>query len=366
MRSGLPEQKQVKDQILENLGEFRLLNEIVIPVLSSVAVGKGLGDDVSYIPVRNGEEYLAITCDVGPKPLIWSLGEESFWSWGWYCVACNVSDLASAGAEPLAFTSSVEAPNTMPTSAFREFFEGMAAACRELSIPNAGGNIRTAPRFACHGTAIGLVDKGRLVTRNGCQPGDVIVVIGESGLFTATYLKARSTGFTSLGEEDKNVLLRPNTQIRQMTKLRKAGFVRAASDNSDGLLGTFLNIAERSNCTIEVDLDNLYIPETVRDVAKNEGVNPLNLVFMWGDWQVVVAIPPNIVDSFKAFASREGITYSLFGRAVVGPPSVYGVCGSKSILMNIFRNENFLSSSYNVSVEDHIDYMLHAPLFANE
>lgn len=356
----------MEDQVLENYGEFRLLNEIVIPTLSGVAAGKGLGDDVSYVPLSDSEEYLAITCDVGPKPLIWALGEESFWSWGWYCVASNVSDLASAGAEPLAFTSSVEAPSNMPTSAFRDFFEGMASACRKLCMPNAGGNIRAAPRFACHGTAIGWVRKGALLTRDGCHPGDLIVGIGESGRFATAYLKARAMGFASLREEDKNVLLCPKTQIREMVKLRQAGLAHAASDNSDGLLGTFFNIAERSNCAIELDFDNLDIPNAVRDIAKDQGLNPWNLVFMWGDWQVVVAIPPDLVGNFEAFATREGIAYTFFGRAIVGPPGVYGVRNSQSKPMNILRNENFLPNSYNASMKDHIEYMLHAPLFVSD
>jgi thiamine monophosphate kinase len=124
-----------------------------------------------------------------------------------------------------------------------------------------------------------------------------------------------------------------------------------------------LNIAERSNCAIDLDLDDMFIPQYIKDVAKEAGVNPWNIVFMWGDWQVIAAIPAELRDDFEIFTAQEGIVYSVFGKASAGRPSVYGSEGDKRRVMNVFRNENFTSGSYNTSVRSHLDYMLHAPIF---
>jgi thiamine-monophosphate kinase len=350
-------------QTLKDLGEFHLISNVIIPTLKDITVEKGLGDDVAYVPVPGMPGYLAITCDVGPKPLVWSLGEESLWSWGWYCVACNVSDLASAGAKPIAFTSSVEAPNDLQALSFQNLFEGMAAACKAMSIPNAGGNIRMAPRLAAHGTAIGWVNSKTLLTREGCKNGDTIVVIGKTGDFVTAYLKARYNGFNSLNDNEKDVLIKPKTQLVEMFALHQAGFIRAASDNSDGLLGTFMNLAESSKCSIKLELDNLKIPNSIKNIAKIEKIDPLNILFMWGDWQVVAAIPEELEEKFKIYASEKNISYTIFGKAKKGEPGVYAKIESKTKKMKILRNENFIQDSYNKSIESHLNYMLKTSLF---
>ena len=177
---------------LRDWGEFRLLREVIFPALHGVSVPHGLGDDVGYVSFPGLRGQLVVTSDAGPRPLAFDLIDNPFWSWGWYAVLANVSDLASAGATPVAFTSSVEAPDDMPVSDFRSAFEGMAAACHEFGIPNAGGNIKTGPRFCCHGTAIGAVPSGSALTRRGCRPGDAIVAIGECGRFIACYQIGRA------------------------------------------------------------------------------------------------------------------------------------------------------------------------------
>src|SRR5580700_6482300 len=96
---------------LSDWGEFRLINEIILPILGPSTGSHAAGDDCAYFSAPAGS--FAVTSDVGPKPLVWQIGHESYFTWGWYAVAINASDIASAGAEPLAFTSSVEAPSSM-------------------------------------------------------------------------------------------------------------------------------------------------------------------------------------------------------------------------------------------------------------
>lgn len=352
-------------ETLADWGEFRLLNEIVLPALEDTSLFP-LGDDCAYVQIPESGRSLVITSDAAPKPLVWNLGHRSFWTWGWYALLINISDLAAAGAKPLAFTSSVEAPSSMLIDDFREFFSGMATACREFAISNAGGNIRTAPRFECHGTAIGTVKKGKLLTRGGCHPGDVIAVIGECGRFISAYLQARTSGISCLSEDDKVRLLQPRPQIREMAFLQNAGVLHASSDNSDGLLGALWNIAERSKCQIEIDMRDELIPDGVRSIARIEGLDPWNLMFCWGDWQVVVAIAADILSHFETLASQEGIRYMLLGRAVDGQPVLYGVHSGHRTRLNLLRNENFVGAAYNENIEDHIKYMLYSPLFLEE
>ena len=176
---------------LADIGEFKLLRELVIPTVCGSDSVSPLGDDCAFVSLPIGNRDLVITTDVIPRPLAWHIGHHSYRTWGWYAVMINVSDLAAGGARPLAITTSIEAPGDMLINDFKEFFDGMADACQEHGIANTGGNIREAPKFACHGTAIGTVPVGSQLRRNGARPGDILISIGECGLFATAYLKGK-------------------------------------------------------------------------------------------------------------------------------------------------------------------------------
>ena len=275
----------------------------------------------------------------------------------------NLSDLAAAGARPIAFTSSVEAPSSMKVRDFTSFFQGMADACRQFDTPNGGGNIRMANTFGCHGTAIGLEESGEPLTRRGCKSGDRVVAIGTNGMFISAFIKAKNSGLSNLAESERGFLLRPRPRLKEVQLLRKAGFLTAASDNSDGVLGALWNIAERSGCAFELNVSDNCIPPEVWDAAKLVNANPWNLMFCWGDWQVIASVRSTHFQEFKKSAETNRIPYLTLGVARTGEPSITWKQGRNSRTVRVIRNENFTSSSFNSSMEANLSYMLHTPLY---
>jgi thiamine-monophosphate kinase len=254
----------------------------------------------------------------------------------------------------------------MAVDDFGDFFRGIADACRLLGVHSAGGNIRTAPRFECHGTAFGLVSKHHVLSRDGCRPGDRLAVVGRTGGFICAYLKAKVSGLAALTSGERASLLRPVPKVREMLLLAGRGVLSAASDNSDGVLGSLLNIAERSGCAVDVDVDALAISRNLRRRAAEARVDPLNLLFFWGDWQVVVGVRRKRADDFVRLAARHNIPYMWLGRARDDSPALYGITRGDRHRMNVLRNENFRENAYNTSAEANVDHMLHAPLFAEK
>jgi thiamine-monophosphate kinase len=330
---------------LGDVGEFELINTLIIPKLRAAALG--LGDDCAYIQLQESFSRLAVTSDATPKPLVYKLGLRSYYSWGWYSVLVNVSDLATSGATPLAMVTSVEAPAEMLVSELADFFDGMADACLAMGIPNGGGNIREAPRFECHGTAIGGLINALEITRHGACAGDDLYLIGPTGLFVSIYLKARRSGLSSLSDQELNVLVKPLPQTKSMVALANAGAVSAATDNSDGVLGAFWNIAERSQVGIDVFLDPRLIPPYVAETAEIEGLDPWNLFFYWGDWQQLVAVPAISSDTFLTLAKASGTEVIHVGRAFASTPILMGISSTERRQLSVLRNENFRSYSYN-------------------
>ena len=113
---------------LAECGEFRLLNEIVLPLFADQAGVSPLGDDCALVDLPDGSHRLVVTSDAAPRPLAWALGHESYHTWGWYAAAVNASDLASAAAKPLALTTSLEAPSSMKVA---EYYEGLVETKRD-------------------------------------------------------------------------------------------------------------------------------------------------------------------------------------------------------------------------------------------
>lgn len=351
-----------RTQTLGDWGEFRFLNEILLPTMNTVG-GPIIGDDCASMLLPDGQTYLVITSDASPRPLIADLGNNDSKVWGWYSVLINASDLAAAGATPMGFTSSVEAPAETQIESFKSFFLGMSEACRAFALDNAGGNVREAPRFECHGTAFGLV-KGRIpLTRSGAQDGDVLFVIGGLGRFITAYLNARRFGLSALSENDLLVLTRPYPKLREMEIFSKAGLISAATDNSDGILGAIWNILEKSSVQSHLTLSLELLDRELLEVANREELNPWNLAFCWGDWQVVVAVNRNLVQEFTAVAESNSIHYVKLGCLEEGPPGITAKVENRVYKVRMVRNENFSAYSYNNGTQGQLEHQLRAELF---
>ena len=231
----------------------------------------------------------------------------------------STSDLAAAGASPLVITTSIDAPHDMPVSDLGDFFEGMEEASGRHGIANGGGNIREASTFSCHATVLGTVPKGIRLRRNGARPGDFLVAVGECGQFAAAYVKAKQCGIDVLTPEEEACISRPFARIAEMQILCNKGLANAASDNSDGVLGALWNIAEASDCSIEVDMAPEAIPESVAEAASEFGYNPWNFMFFWGDWQVIAAVSSDRSDEFWTTTKKHRIPVQYPGRVCKGP-----------------------------------------------
>ena len=261
---------------LHDLGERRLVDQ-VIRRHCSVA-----GDDCALLDLPG--RRLAITTDPVPEPAAFVLAGDSdpYWK-GWLLVTINASDLAAAGAAPLGFVAAVEAPPEASVEELDRLLQGIADACVTEKIKYVGGNLREAKVFSATGTAVGSVPSAGGLSRSGARVGDPIFSIGKGGDFWRDALLVRA-GF----RVDTRVsrLFRPVSQLRVMAELARSGHIKAAIDNSDGLLASLGQLAAASEVGIEIDLEQL----TVSNWEQTGADDPARLWLGWGDWNVLVAI----------------------------------------------------------------------------
>jgi phosphoribosylformylglycinamidine cyclo-ligase len=112
-------------------------------------------------------------------------------------VAMCADDVVCTGAEPLAFLDYVAVGQLDPT-AVAELVSGVAAGCREAGCALIGGEtaehpgLMEADAFDMAGTAIGVVERSRILDGSAVRVGDAIVGLASSGLHSNGFSLVRA------------------------------------------------------------------------------------------------------------------------------------------------------------------------------
>ncbi len=182
-----------------------------------------------------GDVYLAMTTDgVGSKMLI-AEAMGKFDTVGIDCMAMNVNDLICIGAEPLAFVDYF-AVERHDEEVARQIGTGLNIGAEMANVSVIGGETATLPDmikgYDLAGTALGYVEKERVITGEKISPGDVIIGLPSSGPHSNGYTLIRKV-LKEVGvsyEDDFNgkklgeVLLEPTRiYVRDIVALLKDG-----------------------------------------------------------------------------------------------------------------------------------------------
>ncbi|HOO03633.1 MAG TPA: phosphoribosylformylglycinamidine cyclo-ligase [Methanomassiliicoccales archaeon] len=203
-----------------------------------------------------GDHILTLATDgVGTKLLV----AEALAKWdtvGIDCMAMNVNDTICVGAEPIAFVDYIALDEPRP-EVTEQIGIGLDRAAEMANVDLVGGEIAVLPEMVrgldLSGTALGLLDKERMVTGAEVQEGDAIIGLLSSGVHSNGMTLARkvlAAANVSLHDEvdglDKSVgmeLLTP-TEIYVRDVLRVVGSVKVTGmvDVTGGGLKNFVRL----------------------------------------------------------------------------------------------------------------------------
>jgi thiamine-monophosphate kinase len=237
-------------------GEFDLINKYFARPTPSAILGPG--DDCALVQPSPGKQ-LAVTTDMlvagthflpdtNPKNL------------GWKALAVNLSDLAAMGAQPRWVTLAGALP-AVDEPWIAAFAEGFFACAAEYGVDVIGGDTTKGPLNVCI-TAMGEVEPGHALRRDGAKVGDQIWVSGRPGLASLglAYLQGKIKLPEPWPRLCVGALEKPRPRIALGLALN--GIASAAIDVSDGLLADLGHIAERSACAAAVKLVQLpHLPK---------------------------------------------------------------------------------------------------------
>lgn len=279
----------------------------------NVVVGAGK-DDCAVIDL--GKWYLIITTDMLHKKADFP-DRMNPYQIGWMTVACNLSDIASMGATPFSFVVAIGIPDDTDTDFLKWLGEGMEACTSKYGVSIVGGDVDRHDELTLVGTAIGKVDKSRLVRREGAKVGDLLCVTGNLGSAQAGLRIAlgKNSALKTL-KTSKNVeeillgaLFEPEPRVREGIELSK--FATSMTDISDSLATSAHDIASQGKTGFNILEKQIPIIDEVKSISKNK--KDLRELFLYGggDFELLFTINPEDLD----VASKK-ISFSVIGKAV--------------------------------------------------
>ena len=288
-------------------GEFDLIARIRARVATRADVVLGIGDDAALLAPPPGRQ-LVVTADTLNDGVHFPRGTSPA-DVGWKALAVNLSDLASMGAEPAWCTLSLSLPQSDPAW-IEGFLDGFLDLAGQHDIALVGGDTTRGP-LSIAVTAMGLVEPGRALRRDGARVGDEVWVTGTLG--------DAAGGLALLDREPVPALRarldRPTPRVAAGRAL--AGIATACVDVSDGLLADLGHVCARSHVAARIDVDALPA-----SAALMEGIGEADRIALQAsggdDYELCFTAPADAGADIGAVSAQLGLRITRIGRIVAG------------------------------------------------
>ncbi|MGE4287136.1 MAG: thiamine-phosphate kinase [Salinivirgaceae bacterium] len=327
---------------LKDLGEFGLIDRLTKDIkIKHASTVKGVGDDAAVLDYTDKE--LVVTTDLLVEGIHFDLTYTPLKHLGYKAVVVNLSDVYAMNAIPKQITVSIALSGKFSLEAVELLYAGIHKACEHYQVDLIGGDTTSSVTgLAISITAIGEVEKGQAVYRNGAKPGDLICVSGDLG--------AAYAGLQILNREKAVYQVNPNSQPdmsaydyvlerqlkpearRDIVEALKKSAIKPTSmiDVSDGLSSEIIHICKQSNCGAKIMDADLPIDAQTIHVAEELNMDASLLALSGGeDYELLFTVSP---DDLTKLSMVEGV--QVIGEIVPADQEVrlYGKSGGSTAI----------------------------------
>jgi thiamine-monophosphate kinase len=250
---------------LGDLGEERLLDQLLPRLLSRKAIAMGPGDDCAVVAAQDRRELLVLKTDCVVEGVHFLRGTNSL-DVGWKAMMRPLSDFAATSAVPQFALITLMAPEQTTVAWVKELYRGLRMAAKRFEVSIVGGETSsTTGPIAVSTSVAGFVERDRWVSRRGGKPGDDLFVTGRLG----GALKQKHLQFIP--------------RIVESRWLTKNFSIHAMMDLSDGLGTDLPRLARASKVGFKIQMEKLPLARGVKiNGAISEGE----------DYELLFAISP--------------------------------------------------------------------------
>ena len=289
---------------LRELGEDRLIAQLVKGLSARRDVIVGPGDDCAVLRSSKRQEYLLFKTDCVVEGVHF-LPNEKPGAVGWKAMMRTLSDFAAMSGQPQYALVTLLAPAVREVKWMTQLYHGLRRAGARFEVAIVGGETsNTSGPIVVSLSALGRVEKARCTLRRGGKPGDLLFVTGQ------------------LGGSGKGGHLRFTARIEEARWLTRHFRVHAMMDLSDGLGADLPRLAKASGTGFEID-------ESA--IPRRSGCSVSEAINDGEDYELLFALSPNDAGKLKEKwrTKFRDLRLTEIGRltrhsSLVTPPSFHG------------------------------------------
>lgn len=295
------------------LGEFGLIDRLTQPFHNQhSSTIKGVGDDAAVLDT-GGDQYALVSTDMLIEGIHFDLMYMPLKHLGYKAVVVNLSDIYAMNGTPSQITVSIGISNRFSVEGLEEIYAGIQLACNTYGVDLVGGDTTSSNKgLILSITALGTVDKDKVVYRSGAKVGDLICITGDLG---AAYL-----GLQILEREKQLYLDQPEIQPdledqqyligRQLKPEARKDMIEAFATNnlkptsmidiSDGLASELFHLGKQSGVGAYLEESGIPIHQDAKMMALKFQLDPTTCALSGGeDYELLFTIDPADVDRVR-------------------------------------------------------------------
>ena len=282
--------------------------------------------DAELVRLPGDAAVLAITTDAISEEIASGLYTD-FHLIGWMTVLVNASDLAAVGAEPLGILLNQTLTPDLADAAIDRLQRGIREASVAAGLPVLGGDTNFGPHVHMAATAVGLLTGGRLLTRRGATPGELLFTSGPLGLGGAFALARFSGGVI------EQPCFRPRPRLAEGRLVRR--YASCCMDTSDGVITALHELSRVNGVGFALDrpLAAVLHPQAVAAARAARLPPQLLLAGPHGEFELLFTLPRETLPAFRRSAAALGWTPVQLGQ-VTPSPGLWIGSGAQAVVLD--------------------------------
>lgn len=294
----------------------------------SILVSAGIGDDTAAVDV-SGQEVLVLKSD----PITFATDAISQ-----YAVLVNANDIATAGAAPRWFLTTLLLPPKTTALAVRCIMNDLYQTCKKWGIILCGGHTEitdAVTRPVVIGMMAGTIKKADLIEKKNMEPGNKIlltkaVAVEGSAIIAREFSERLLTlGLTQTEIDLGRELL---SQISIMPEARLAARSKAATaihDITEGGLATAVEeLSIAGGHRIKINLDAIPFFPLTQKICTLLGIDPLGLI---GSGSLLICCKEKACNMLMKKLHDEGIAATCIGEILSPGKGVAAFSNGKEV-----------------------------------
>lgn len=277
--------EQTSKTPISELGEFALIERLtqgLAPIHSETKLG--VGDDACVLS-HTGDQV--ISTDTLAEGIHFNLQYAPLKHLGYKSVVVSISDIVAMGATPKQILVAISVSNRFTIEALDEIYRGIHAACKNYRLDLVGGDTTSSQSgLIINVTAIGEVEKDKVIPRSGAKMNDLLVVSGNlGGAYMGLQVLERERAVWLQNPDNQPDLdaytylmerqLKPEARLDILRAIKEKGIEPTSMiDISDGLSSELLHIAKASKQSVQVYEDKIPIDYLTEKTAEEFNLNP--------------------------------------------------------------------------------------------